>query len=115
MPRNPTCRRGTSDGPKFLAKTVSDGQSHDSRGGSHDAFAGHGIGLLIHPLDIPETLVLVLVIWTHHNGNNIDIQPQTRAQRGAHVLECGRKTGTDELGKVLVLVALNLLNDIVGN
>jgi hypothetical protein len=94
---------------------VSDGQSRDCRGDSHDALAGHGVGLLIHPLDIPEALVLVLVIWTHHNGDDVHVQPQPRAERGAHILECGRKAGTDELGKVLMLVALDLLNDVVGN
>lgn len=38
-----------------------------------------------------------------------------RAQTGAHVLERSGKTGSNELGKVLVLVLLNLLKDVVSN
>ena len=84
-------------------------------GNLHDALAGHGVGLLIHSLDIPEALVLVLIVGSHHNRNNVDVKPQTGAQRGAHVLERGGETSTDEFGEVFVLVALDLLNDIVGN
>lgn len=28
----------------------------------HDTFAGHAVGLLIHSLDVPETLLLVFLI-----------------------------------------------------
>lgn len=81
----------------------------------HDALSCHRIGLFIDPLDIPERLLLVLVIRAHHNGHNIELEPKTRAQAGAHVLERRGKTGTNELGEVLMLVLLNLGDDIVGN
>jgi len=70
------------------------GQKHDL----HDALAGHGIGLLIDTLDIPERRSLVcLVIRAHHNRDDIELQPESRAKCGAHVLDSGGKTSADEL------------------
>lgn len=40
---------------------------------SHDALAGHGISLLVNALGIPETLLLVVVIRTHHDGHNVQL------------------------------------------
>lgn len=81
----------------------------------HDALTSHGIGLFIHTLDIPERLLLVLVIGTHDDRNDIKLQPKTGAECWAHVLERRWETGTNEFGKVLVLVLLHLGDDMVSD
>ena len=82
---------------------------------SHNAFPCHGIGLLIDALDIPEGLFLVFVIRAHHDGDNVQLEPQARAQGRAHVLERGREASADKLGEVLVLVLLDLADHVVGD
>lgn len=82
---------------------------------AHDALAGHGVGLLVDALNIPEALLLVLVVRAHDNGDNVQLKPESRAERRAHVLERGGQSSPDELGEVLVLVLLDLVDDEVGN
>lgn len=41
----------------------------------HDTLPGHGIGLLVDTLHIPEVLILVFVVRAHNNGNNIQFEP----------------------------------------
>jgi len=57
----------------------------------------------------------VLVVRAHHDGHNVELEPQAGAQGWAHVLERGGQTSTDELGEILVLVLLDLGNDMVGD
>jgi hypothetical protein len=81
----------------------------------HDALAGHRICLLVDTLDVPEALLLVVVIGSHDDGHNVELQPQARTQRRAHVLERGRQASTNEFGEVGVLVVLHRLDDVVGD
>ena len=91
-------------------------QKRDERGSEvEDALAGHRVSLLVDALDVPEAGLLLLLVGAHDNGDDIQLEPETRAERRAHVLERGGQAGTDELGVVFVLVALDCLNDIVGN
>jgi len=86
-----------------------------SRANLQNTLSDHGIGLLIHPLDIPETLLLGLLIRSQDDGNDIELEPETRAKGRAHVLESGGKTATDKLDKVVLFIVLNLLNNVLGN
>lgn len=83
--------------------------------GLHDAFASHTVGLLVNTFGIPKALLLVLIIWPYHDGNDIKVQPQARAKGWTHVLERSREPSTDELCEVLMLISGELRNDIVGN
>jgi hypothetical protein len=71
--------------------------------------------LFVDPLDVPEALLLVLVIRSHDDGDNVEFEPETRAQIRAHVLERRGETGSNELGKVVVLIVRKGLDDIVCN
>ena len=84
-------------------------------GDSQNTLAGHGIGLFIDALDIPEVLLLGLMVRSKDHGDNIQIQPETRAQRRAHILERDRETGSNELDKVVMLVSLDLSDDVIRN
>ena len=81
----------------------------------HNTLACHGIGLLVDALDVPEGLLLVLVVWAHDDGHNVQLEPEAGTQGGAHVLERGGEAGADEFGEVLVLVLFDLGDDIVGD
>ncbi|CCF33358.1 hypothetical protein CH063_05563, partial [Colletotrichum higginsianum] len=84
-------------------------------GNLHDALASHRIGLLVHSLDVPEALLLVLVVGAQDNGDDVKIEPKTRAQRLAHVLEGHGQTSTNELGEVCMLVIFERTDDVVSN
>lgn len=57
----------------------------------------------------------MLIVGAQDHGDNIEIEPKTRAEAGAHVLESCRQTGTDELGEVLVFVVFEGRDDVVGD
>ena len=63
----------------------------------HDALSSHGISLFVDSLHIPKGLLLVLIIWTHNDGHNVQLKPEPRAKGWAHVLERRGETSTDEL------------------
>lgn len=115
-PLQPTWRRGTREGPKFLQYFVSH-KAHEAIRKSvlHDALAGHGIGLLVNALDVPEALLLVLIVRAQDNGDDVELEPKTGAQSLAHVLEGHGQTGANELGKVGMLIVFKSIDDIVGN
>jgi hypothetical protein len=89
--------------------------ANPSRVDLQDTLAGHRVGLLIDTLDIPEVLLLGLVVGSKDDGDNIELEPETGAQRRAHVLERDGETSSNELDKVLMLISLDLGNDVVGD
>lgn len=55
------------------------------------------------------------MVGSKDDGDNIELEPETRAERRAHVLERDGETSSDELDKVLMLISLDLGNDVVGD
>lgn len=55
------------------------------------------------------------MVRSKDDGDNIELEPETRAQGRAHVLERDGETSSNELDKVLMLISLNLGDDVVGD
>ena len=83
--------------------------------GPHQTLARHGVGLLVDEAVVPGVALVLLAVGPHADRHDVELHPQPRAQRRAHLPEVPGQARADELGQVVVLVLAHGGDDVVGD
>lgn len=51
-------------------------QARPGNSNLHDTLSSHRVGLLVDTLGVPESLFLVLVVWTNDDRDNVGLEPE---------------------------------------